>query len=1376
MAIVQLKDGTYYTFKDTDDPDEISRKVKERNLEIENKQREADFYLKSPDYQPAEEIQQKDIGFGSKVQRGALNGLVSIPSETLATVGYGLQAAGQQELGDDVIARAKAFQEMYAPDITGLGFAAELPKALVQFGVPGGAVLKATKGIRKGAALLPVAAAEFTVASPDMETFGDSFVGGGPTKTKELQYLDGQEKAFAALENKGKVALEGALTALGAPYLFTKTAQIGLPLAAKTASLPVIGDAIGLTFSAAKATGDALGRGIDKAVKNIPGADSLLSSFRYRGKLPDKEMAEIRDAKTLEMASYLQANKIALDDAQQSLEAAFKSGDVNGITAKEVMDNWDKAVFPADEILDETSENFGAVKNALESKKQKALEALVEADKAFGFTGKNLTANSKVENIKSDFSLFRSAKRARESIDSYSAAIQKNPELLPEGLEDTIGGQLGLYGTRQYRAFLDVNYKPPKELEDRAVESIKQANKQNGVEIDDATAREQLNQLIEKPGFLNSSLNPKDLIEDSVLLKMNDGALKGRTLNSKEIREYLGEYTGREYVSPIGGPRSLETRKADVSVKLKETLGRQAGIISKGNFINYLDDYNKTLPDASKVFLDELPPGQAGTKEYVKLSDSPFYGKLKGKFVKKEYLNALEKETWQMNGLFGAGYGYFLGLKGLSQLGKTAYNPVGQIRNVTSAMGFAIANGNVPNGQTMAESFSLVSKSIKDEFVKDAGGKIDFEKYARLGVVGQQAQLRELNDLIDEAAQVAGFGNKVFNNKAIEAYQNSIMTKLYQGGDDVWRIFNFKTEGQKLKSMIAASEVKGQPFIMKANTPGQRKIAIDSGLDPNRFDVTKLPNTPQAKERGISFDDFIDEEAAFITRDVVPNYERVPRVVRELRRLPLGNFIAYPAEIIRTSVNILGRAIDELSSENPMMRARGMERVLGYSSISVGIPSGIKAIGMMATGANEEQLEAYQRSSSWTWDRNSTLVPVQTDKNGYITEVMNLSYTMPYEYLIAPFTAVQNAADRVERLGRAERGTESIPSKEYLEEVAMEALIGEGGVYDEFLKPFAGQSMITQRAFDLYSGKTPTGAPVGSSSDKFGDKAYYGFTYMLNGLIPTISPAEFNPDINPFSDEISAITPKDGPANAKDFYGLSRALNIKDLPTSVALESGLVDPRYRVSKGKQLDFFGETFEAMTGTKNIKADTERSLGYAIQDYKKKINSSGRSLKSLGNTSEYRSSEEFLYNYQELVDRQNKYASEMKLKINDAKRNGLSQFKVNEMLREASFPRWRSLVRGEQLPTQPSAEMYFDALEADKDKIRNIMPFEEMTQIYRKARESDLQLRDKPIVPPQFNPPDLRILSDKSEMSSPPRMPASKNALRQVELNKLLGLDD
>ena len=64
-------------------------------------------------------------------------------------------------------------------------------------------------------------------------------------------------------------------------------------------------------------------------------------------------------------------------------------------------------------------------------------------------------------------------------------------------------------------------------------------------------------------------------------------------------------------------------------VKAKETMGRQAGIITKGNFIKYLDDYNKTLKD--KIFLDFPPPG---SQDYEKLR-GPGYGPLKDKYVKK---------------------------------------------------------------------------------------------------------------------------------------------------------------------------------------------------------------------------------------------------------------------------------------------------------------------------------------------------------------------------------------------------------------------------------------------------------------------------------------------------------------------------------------------------------------------------------------------------------------------------------------------------------------------------------------------------------------------------------------------------------------------
>tara|TARA_R110002072_G_scaffold6235_3_gene37225 strand:+ start:4985 stop:9076 length:4092 start_codon:yes stop_codon:yes gene_type:complete len=1363
MPYKQLTDGSYLPYELNDDPNEVARKVKEKNLTI--KAEEAQFnYLNSDKNNPATELIQEDVSFGGKVGRGALNGLVSIPTEIASTIGYGLQLAGEEEAGERMVSRAKAVQEMYAPNIEGLGFAAELPKALVQFGVPGGAILKATKGIRKGAGLLPLAAAEFTVASPDMETFGDSFLPGGPTKTKDLQYLDGQEKAYAALENKGKVALEGAALALGVPFAFAKTAQIGLPLISKTAALPIVGDVIRGGFTAARETGAFIGKGVDQILKESPKLDRAAGSLRYRGMLPDKEIAEIRDARSLEFASLIQANKIALDDAQDTLEYVFGKGDANGITSKNIMDAWDKAVFPSGELLDPNAKNYGKVRDSLESDQIKAFETLVEADKAYNLTGKNLNINSNVDAIKTDFSLFRSAKRARETIDNYSEAIQKHPDLLPKGAMDTIGGQLGLYGTRQYRAFLDKDYKPSIQLEEKAIASVKEANKKNGKNVTDDEARGQLQQLIEKPGFLNSSLNPKNLIEDSVLLKMNDGVLKGRTLNSKAIREYLGEYSGRDYISPEKTSRSLDVRKADVAVKLKETLGRQAGIISKGNFIDYLDEYNKNLPKGKEVFRDVLPEGSAGSGEYTKLADSPFYGKLRGKFVKNEYINALEKDSWQLGSVLGPGYTFFLGLKGLSQLGKTAYNPVGQVRNVTSAMGFALANGNVPNGQTMAESFSLVSASIKNEFGKDATGKAMFEKYSRLGVVGQQAQLGELNSLIDEAAAASGFTGKVFGSKALQGYQNSIMTKLYQGGDDVWRIFNFKTESQKIQSMIAASDIKGKPFIMKANTPAQRKIAVQAGLDPNRLDVTQL-----SKKK---FNDFVDEEAAFITRDVVPNYERVPEAIRLLRQTPLGNFIAYPAEIIRTSLNILGRSITELSSENALMRARGMERLLGFSATTVGIPSGITALGHMMTGSDEEQLDAYRRSGANPWDKNASLVTVGTEEiagKTVVKEAINLSYTMPYEYLITPFIAVQNAWDN------------GVREEKDFQTIAYNAMLGDGGVYDEFFKPFMGQAMISQRAMEVYNGRTDTGYEIGpGDTAPWKDKAFFGFSHIFNGLIPTISPAEINADVPPW--QLGEITPGGEPASAKNFYGISRALNIKDLPTAALQASGLVDPRYKVSKKNQLDLYGEMFEAMSGIKTVKVDMKKSLRYKAIDLANKINSdAGKNLRKLGRTNEYRSTEEFEYNYEKKIQQQMKLAEELRVAMQDAKTLGLSQQEINKILSDNKVPRWQSLVRGNFVPSLPNPNLYLDQKDfgTERNEIRNIIDQQRMRDIYGQYKGRPLPALP-PEVPqvPRTPPPDLRAFPSSREGTrnslTPQSNSAGISALRQAEMNKLLGL--
>ena len=59
-------------------------------------------------------------------------------------------------------------------------------------------------------------------------------------------------------------------------------------------------------------------------------------------------------------------------------------------------------------------------------------------------------------------------------------------------------------------------------------------------------------------------------------------------------------------------------------------------------------------------------------------------------------------------------------------------------------------------------------------------------------------------------------------------------------------------------------------------------------------------------------DDALKREAADIVRNTVPNYAYVGDIVRTARLLPVGNFMSFPSEIIRTTSNIGSQIIKEL--------------------------------------------------------------------------------------------------------------------------------------------------------------------------------------------------------------------------------------------------------------------------------------------------------------------------------------------------------------------------------------------------------------------------------------------------------------------------------
>ena len=71
--------------------------------------------------------------------------------------------------------------------------------------------------------------------------------------------------------------------------------------------------------------------------------------------------------------------------------------------------------------------------------------------------------------------------------------------------------------------------------------------------------------------------------------------------------------------------------------------------------------------------------------------------------------------------------------------------------------------------------------------------------------------------------------------------------------------------------------------------------------------------TKPCRRNGEYGEQFLKEEAASIVRNNVPNYDYVSEFVRGLRTWPIGNFMAFPSEIMRTSTNIVKRSLDEIS-------------------------------------------------------------------------------------------------------------------------------------------------------------------------------------------------------------------------------------------------------------------------------------------------------------------------------------------------------------------------------------------------------------------------------------------------------------------------------
>ena len=1262
-----------------DDPDNIARQLREKELEIQNNNRldSQRKFLASPEYQPGEEAPVgEEIGAFGSMARGVSAGLVSIPTELASTIGHGLSALGVEK-GEDVVESAQLLQDRFAPDIEGLGAWAEIPKALVQFGVPGGVVLKALGNSNKLTKLLAVASAEGMVAESDMKSFGDTFLPNPITKTKELEGLEGQERAFAALYNKGVNGLEAAAIMAGIPLALTAAGAVVNTTAKGAARIPGVKQ-IG---QGAMLVGKGFSKVVDKAEKSSPLTRSLLSSVRFRGKLPDKEVAEIKALKSTELLALGHTNLVAMNDLSNTLETVFKQGKVNDLNGEKVIDALNDYLYPTDDIVS------GLTPSA---KQIEAAKQLIEMDKAFGLVKSGDEYNysmfkDNTEGIKTDFSLFRSAANARKTIDDYTKSIQRNPEFIPEGAQETLDGQLGLYGATQYRMFLDDEYLPEANVVENAIQAIMKGSDQSGSAFTRQEAVEALTLIKAKGGFANKNLSPEEILSDETLKSVMKGPLLGKKLNDPAVKEFLGEYTGRRELP--SGVHGLDKRSEGLLRKTKETIGRQAAVISQSNYFKRLEAYNDGLPEGNKMFLDFAPEAGLTAKtgeKYAQIPNDIGYGPLRGKYIREDYFTALEQTSanWNLKGanaFIGWAFGTLAGAKGMLQKAVTVYNPEAQVRNTASALGFVIANGNVPRGKDVAEAFSTIYGELGNKTKSTSAKKEIMQEYINRGVVGTQAQLGEITSMAELAVNQTNVGaGKKFWERRVKA-QDNFMTKLYRAGDDVWKVANYEIEKKKLLGMVQKAVLKNKPFTLKSTTPDQAKIATQYGLDPKNVDLVEL-----SKKGNKVINEFISEEAAYITRNNVPNYARVPTAIQNLRQLPLGNFIAYPAEIIRTSFNVVGRGITELASDNADMRARGIQRLLGYSAMAYGVKEGVKSFGLMITGANNEELESYKRSFAQDWEKNSTFATIRTNDKGNILEAINLSYTLPYDYVSRPIDAILNAYNN------------GIRKEEELYKIALDGTLG---AINEFTSPFIGQEMLATRLVGWYNNENQYGQQL-TRSQNLGDRFAAGVLHVMNGFLPPMAGFKLATDRTPL-DTVN--------------YNVLESFKFGDLSQAALVESGLI-PREKLSriKGtKKLDLYKEAAESITAFK-VKdlspKNIANSLRYKAQEVKDELGDAINIYNSMKNQRRGITQDEFIYNFQKSNNQQYKILRDFSIAIQDARELGVSDREIAKVLRlqVGGVRGWRGLMNNTYTPAPPKASVAIEQRKVDKYSRRNIAP--------------------------------------------------------------------
>ena len=750
-------------------------------------------------------------------------------------------------------------------------------------------------------------------------------------------------------------------------------------------------------------------------------------------------------------------------------------------------------------------------------------------------------------------------------------------DILQERIKGLVGNTYKIFETKPLLGMLG-RYKPTDEAIQGAIaffrRQIAQSNKDASFDPNSAKYYEDAKNIVDR------------IIEDGLKAAKSKKGLADPNYVAKTLEDLPGEKFVKKFIEKTGAPpaaiRKLMGEMKDPRYSIFNAITELSGMARTSAMYKDMFDNNAVTQAAGGrgSFWNSRKEAENATNNVVKIVklDDRLSGladfragrisnPLGAKYTTEDIADGLAKANGLTEGYFiqavrgregataaekGASFLYrnlLLFPKATAQLAKTVLSIPTHLRNIISAGAFAAANGILTEGLVNPKLLGNAFRkgwqisgvgNLKNTRFKDADFEKAYRELLELGVVNSQVQIGDLRNLLRDV----NFGDSIMD---LDKILNPMLTKLkkipeylqgkYVAEDDFWKITNYFVE-------------------LNRRQDAYTKAGIKKPLDE------------------------LKKEAADIVKNTVPNYNFVGDIVRTARVLPVGNFMSFPSEMIRTTTNIGGQAIKELKhipavgeriigsdigpvvfiegkglvkNNNPMY-AIGVKRATGMAFTLTAVPTMVVEGAKALYDVTEDELQALRRFVP-DWSRNSTLVPIRGDDG--TLKYVDFSHSNAYDLLGRPFRTMAN---------------EIMSSTKDGDTILKGFVNGVEEAITEVAAPFIDESIWTEASADisLYpllpgrGGRTRDGRVLYTDQTPIGDRAYIKFRHLMEALLPSY----------------------------KQYIRLGQA----------ALE--------RPNKSGKILELGDQVAGFTGFRPIEVDPLSAMGFKIAEYQRGIRNARR----------------------------------------------------------------------------------------------------------------------------------------------------------------------